>query len=317
MGQTMKTEQTAAVETPEEIEARLKQEAIDSGEDFAPSDDDLGDSDADSGAPVKPKADDAIDTEFLQSLAGEEKPKMIPHARFNEVNEESKLRAARIQELELALARMEGKAEAATPKSEKVEDKPKAFDFDAAEDLYTAAVLDGDPAKAKSIRAEIRKHEQTEFEARAEELADKRYEARRAEDDAKRTKLEFDLQLSKAYQAFPFLDAEGAEPNAAAIEETMVWTQHYLSKGKTSAEALAAAVEKVGPAHAPKTEGQPAPAVAPKVDVKLGLERAAQVPAKPAGVGERASQVDVTKMSAKDIKALPSDVEARLAGDVV
>ena len=236
---------------------------------------------------------------------------------FRSVNEESKARAARIQELELALARMEGKAEAVAPKEGKKDDAPKTFDFDAAEDLYSAAILDGDPTKAKAIRAEIRKEEQASYEARAEALADKRYDTRRAEDDAKRTKLEFDLELNKAYEAYPFLNTESAEPNANAIEEVFVWTQHFLNKGKTSAEALAAAVAKVGPAHAPKDESQPAKTEPPKVDVKLGLERAAKVPAKPEGVGERASQVDISKMSAKDIKALPSDVEARLAGDMV
>jgi hypothetical protein len=317
MGQNMKTDQAAVAETPEEIEARLKQEAIDSGEDFAPSGDGLADSGEGSGA-TKPNADGAIDAEFLEALAGEEKPKMIPHARFNEVNEESKERARRIQELELALARMEGKAEASAPKPEKKDDaKADAYDFDAAEDLYSAAILDGDPSKAKAIRAEIRKHEQADFEARAEALADKRYDTRRAEDEAKRTKLEFELELSKAYQAYPFLDGSSAEPNAAAIEETMVWTQYFLNKGKTSAEALSAAVAKVGPAHAPKESVQAAKTEAPKVDVKLGMDRAGKIPAKPEGIGERASTVDVSKMSAKDIKALPSDVEARLAGDVV
>ena len=313
----MKTEQNAVQESPEEIEARLKQEAIDSGEEFEPSGTNLVDLEPAKKDDAKPQAGDAIDADFLESLAGDEKPKMIPHARFNEVNEESKARAARIQELELALARMEGKAEAVAPKEGKKDDAPKAFDFDAAEDLYSEAILNGDPTKAKAIRAEIRKEEQASYEARAEALADKRYDTRRAEDDAKRTKLEFDLELNKAYEAYPFLNTESAEPNANAIEEVFVWTQHFLNKGKTSAEALAAAVAKVGPAHAPKDESQPAKIDPPKVDVKLGLERAAKVPAKPEGVGERASQVDISKMSAKDIKALPSDVEARLAGDMV
>lgn len=307
----------AVQESQEELEKRLAEEAALSGEHFEPSDDDgaeTGKAAEDTKlAAEKPKDD--IDPDVLAAIAGEDKPKMIPHARFNEVNEESKARAARIHELELALARMEGSAPA-KPKEEPA--KAENFDFDEAEDRYAAALLDGESAKAKEIRREIRAREQEAADKRAEELADRRYKTNKAEDDAKRTKLEFDLELSKAYAAYPFLDATSADSNADAIEEALVWHQSFVAKGKSPADALIAAVAKVGPRYkAADVEVEKPGAEAPKPDLAKGIARADKIPAKPEGVGTRASTLNVAKMSGKDIKSLAPDEEARLAGDVV
>lgn len=303
---------SAVQESQEDIDALLAQEAIDSGEHFDPTGDDLVDAGA-SVAPAKKAPAFEIDADTLSAIAGDEKPATVPHARFNEVNTSRKAAEARVHELELELARMNGKAEASAPKeAPKTEAVPSGYDFDAAEERYAAAILDGETSAAKSIRAEIRKSEQAEADARAEAAADRRYTANRAEDDAKRTQLEFSLELNKSYAAFPFLDSASADANAGAIEETLVWTQHYLSKGKTSAEALAAAVAKVGPAHAPKTTS--APVEMPKPDIQKGIDRASQIPAKAEGVGERANKLDLSKMSDKDFKNLPQDEEDRLSG---
>jgi hypothetical protein len=306
----------AQQESQADIDARLEQERIDSGEHFDPDDAAEASASTDAADTPKPAATD-ISAETLALIAGEDKPATVPHARFNEVNLARKAAEARTHELELELARMNGKAEASTTKDvAKPEVKAPTYDYDAAEDLYAAAILDGDQTKAKQIRADIRKNEQEAADVRAEAVADRRYSANRAEDDAKRTKLEFDIELSKAYEAYPFLNSDNADKNADAIEETMVWTQHFIGKGKTSAQALAAAVAKVGPAHAPKAIEQPAVA-APRVDIQQGLDRAAKIPAKAQGVGVRASTLDVSKMSGKDLKALSAEDEASLAGDIV
>ena len=310
----------AVQETQEELEKRLAEEAALSGEDFEPTTDD--DSGATGAVKVEAGAEkasggksDDIDPDVLAAIAGEDKPKMVPHARFNEVNEEAKAHRARVLALEEELARVKGASPAATKKEEP---KVESFDFDAAEERYSEALLDGEKDKARQIRAEIRAEEQKAAEQRAEEAADRRYKTNKAADDASRTKLEFDLELSKAYAAYPFLSNESAEANPDAIDETLVWHQHFMAKGKTAAQALAAAVEKIGPRYAPKAADEPGKvAEAPKPDLAKAMARADRVPPKAEGVGARATTLNVSKMTNKDIKALSAEDEARLAGDVV
>lgn len=309
----------AVQETQEELEKRLAEEAALSGEDFEPTDDDSADAGANTAGAgaekgAEPKKDD-IDPEVLAAIAGEDKPKMVPHQRFHEKNEEAKAHRARVLELEEELARAKG----AAPSAPKKEDpKAETFDFDAAEERYSEALLDGEKDKARQIRAEIRTQEQKAADQRAEAAADRLYKTNKAADDAARTKLEFDLELSKAYAAYPFLSNESADANPDAIDETLVWHQHFMAKGKTAAQALAAAVEKIGPRYAPKASEEPGKQQeAPKPDLTKALARADKVPPKAEGVGARASTLNVAKMTAKDIKALSSEDEARLAGDVV
>ena len=78
----------------------------------------------------------------------------IPKSRFDEVNERRKLAEKRLAELEAKEA-----AEAAARQGD--------FDFDGKEEEYMHAVVDGDFAKAKQIRTEIRNAEKTLFQSEA------------------------------------------------------------------------------------------------------------------------------------------------------
>jgi hypothetical protein len=314
----------AVQESQEAIDARLAEEAALSGEDYTPPDDTKGDVPAaskaaltDAGADVDAANDKPeYDADTLAAIAGEDnKSKMVPHSRFQEKNDEAKAHRARVLELEEELARAKGTAPAAAPKKE---DAPADYDFDEAEDRYLAASMDGDTTKAKQIRAEIRAEERRSAIAEAEQVADRRYQANKATDDAKRTKLEFELALNKAYAAFPFLSVDSDDKNQDAIDETLVWHQHFVAKGKTPAEALELAAAKIGPRYATtKSEAAPAVPAPVKPDLQKGLDRAAKVPGKPAGVGARASSLDVSKMTGKELKSLSAEDEAALAGDVV
>jgi hypothetical protein len=313
----------AAQETQEQIDARLAEEAALSGEDFNPDEGgaedkapaaSLSDAGNDSGA-TDDGAKIEYDADTLASIVGDEKPTTVPHARFNEVNQGKKAAEARVHELELQLARLNGKAEASAPKDEQKQEAA-AYDFDVAEANYQDALLDGDKTKANAIRAEIRTHEREAARIEAEAAADRRYSTNKAADDAKRAKLEFDLEVSKAYSAFPFLNGESADANPEAIEEVLVWHQSQMGKGKSPAEAMAAAVARVAPRYAKPDEKETAAPVV-KPDIQKGIDRANKVPSKPNGVGARASTLDVSKMTGKDLKSLSAEDEASLAGDIV
>ena len=311
----------AVQETQEDIELRLAQEAIDAGETFEgqESEEEDGAGSEAAGAVAEPvtagSTASSIDLETLAAIAGEEKPKMVPHARFNEVNEDAKAQRIRVQELELALARLEGRVEGSAPAGKK-EEPAKAFDYDDAEERYAAALLDGENTKAREIRAEIRKQERADYLAEATTAADTRYAENRQRDEAARLKAEKDLAIAKVYLDFPFLDSESAESNADAIEEVLALTNLYTSKGKAIGEALTAAASKIGPRYAPAAQSTKIAEV-PKPDLAKGLARDAKIPAKAEGIGARASTIDVSKMTAKDLKGLSAEDEARLAGDIV
>jgi hypothetical protein len=287
-------------------------QADESGDNFVPPEDALV---VTTGKPESGKAaeDDQFDPEVLAALAGEEKPRTVPHSRFNEVNEEAKAHRKRVLELEEELARAKG---GSPQKEEKKTDAEPAFDFDAAEDLYATALLDGDQTKAKQIRAEIRREERAEATRQAETAADRRYAANKERDELARATAERDLAVAKAYEQFPFLDASGSQANAEAIEEVLALANLYTTKGKSVGESITAAVAKVGPRYA-----EPKPVVAaaaePKPDLLKGLEREARIPTKTEGVGARALKLDVSKMTAKEMAALSPEDEARLAGDVL
>ncbi|MGS0735564.1 hypothetical protein ACVBEG_03160 [Pseudomonas sp. GG8] len=304
-----------AQETQEEIDARLAQEAIDSGDHFEPTADDLAE-EASAAAPrdKKPALQADIDLETLAVIAGDDKPKMVPHSRFNEVNEESKANRARVLELEEQLARANGNAVARPAAQAKPE--IEQYDYDAAEDLYSAAILDGDPAKAKAIRSEIRASEKAEAIRDAEAAADRRYSTNRQQDDLARATVERDLAVAKAYVEFPFLDSASADSNQDAIDEVLALTNHFTSKGKTISEALAAAVSRVGPRYVPAGDVVKPP-LEQKPDLKKGIERAAQIPARAAGLGARANSIDVRKLTGADIKKMSKEDDARLSGDEV
>lgn len=284
------------------------------GDDFVPTDDDAievsapGDVlEAEEGAAAAP----SISADTLALIAGEDRPKSVPHSRFNEVNEEAKANRARVLQLEEELARAKGAALAPT----KDEPKPAGYDFDAAEDRYTAALLDGDTAAAKVIRAEIRSKERAEAIAEAEEIADRRYSTNRAQDDAARNKTEFGTALTDAYTTYPFLDVGSPDVNHDAIDETMVWVAHFQAKGQSPAKSLASAVAKIGPRYLPAVE--PAAAAAAKVNLQTGIKRAAQIPPKATGIGARETKVDVNKMNGGDINKLSAEDRARLEGDII
>ncbi|MGV8917829.1 MAG: hypothetical protein ACOH2R_08525 [Pseudomonas sp.] len=307
----------AVQETQEQIDARIAQELLDSGDHHDPIDDDLivdvGGAASAAAAKAPPNAD--IDLDTLAAIVGEDvKPKMVPHSRFNEVNEESKLHRARVLELEELLARANGKAAAPAAKDEP---KAVAYDYDAAEELYSAAILDGDTAKAKIVRAEIRANERAEHVREAEEAADRRYKANRQTDDLARATAERDLAVAKAYVEFPFLDSASADANQDAIDEVLALTNHFTSKGKTIGDALATAVSRVGPRYAPAVSTEKKLPVEVKADLQAGLDRAAKIPPKATGLGARANTVDVRKLTGADIKKLSKEEDALLSGNEV
>lgn len=287
--------------------------------------DDVDPSLADDDEPDAAKDDDQeeeeeLDPEALAELAGDGgKAKMVPHARFNEVNETLKQeRAARLQ-LEEELARTKGQVP--DPAVKKVDEAAKPYDFDAAEDRYMDALLDGDKDKAKEIRAEIRSEEKKHYTEQTAQTAQQAADAEIKRRDAVSEQAETQKVLTAAITKYPFLNHQGEEADADAIEEVVALRDLYQKKGMPLSKALATAVEKVAPRYAPQDESEEAkPAKKPaatEAQIKRNLERESRIPAAMPGVGERGKEVDYAGMSEEEFDALSEQDKRKARGDFV
>lgn len=197
----------------------------------------------------------------------------IPRARFDEVN--AKLHAAR-EEAEQLRAALAAKQEQ--------EQAPASVDLDELEDRFYDALLLDDREEAKKIRAQIN----ADMFARAEAASVNAVSRQLAEQAAES---QFQLIAKQAVTVYPFLDIESNAANNDAINDVLSWRGMYESQGHSKANALAMAVNKVGPYYhrtAPAEEDPPVDARKQKA-MRLAAETAAlQPPRVDGGVGARA-----------------------------
>ncbi|MBG4448718.1 hypothetical protein I5F71_02830 [Pseudomonas aeruginosa] len=259
-----------------------------------------------------PDAD--LDPDALAEIAGGGKSKMVPHARFNEVNETLKAERAERLRLEEELARARGQV----PQKKEEAPKEKAYDFDEAEDRYNSAILEGDTEAAKAIRREIRQKEREDFERAAEARAAQAYDQRRAQDDQQRAQQAMAAVATEAYKTYPFLNSEGAEADADAIDMVVALRDRNIAKGMDPAEALRSAVAKVGPMFS----DEPPPKDPKETDrstrqavIERNLKRDKQIPPRDQGAGERARVVDYANLSEDEFDALPEAEKRKARGD--
>ncbi|THG87098.1 hypothetical protein E5198_00870 [Pseudomonas sp. A-1] len=264
--------------------------------------------------------DDEEREENEGDAAAEEEPapakgsRTVPHARFNEVNEQLKQeRAARLQ-LEEELARARGAQQTQPSAAEqKPQEKPTEFDFKAARKQLREAIYEGDDAKAEQLEEEIERQTELRQTRIAEQRAQELLEQRTREQQQKAIKNEVETAVAAAYASYPFLDAAGEQANQDAIDEVIALRDLYISRGKSPAQAIADAVAKVGPRYAE------APAAKPdgKATIEQNLERERRIPPTMPGVGERARKIDYANLSEDEFERLPEAEKRKARGDFV
>lgn len=274
--------------------------------------DDVGD--------LPPEDDELPEAEAGEEAEPDEEPapakgsKSVPHARFNEVNEALKQeRAARLQ-LEEELARTRGAQQPPEQKPAAQEPAPvPAADIKALRKQLREAIYEGDDTKAEALEDQIDSLNAQRQARIAEQRASELLEQRQQAQQQKAAQSEMQEVVAEAYQAYPFLDVEGAEPNQDAIDEVVALRDLYLSRGKTAAQAIADAVAKVGPRYSE------APAAKPdgKATIEQNLERERRIPPSMPGVGERARKVDYAKLSEDEFDKLPEAEKRKARGDFV
>ena len=261
---------------------------------------------------------DDLDPDAPKDLAGDdEKPRMVPHARFNEVNESLKAeREARLRlEEELARARGAGAVQPEAPADAKQE---AGFDFEQADQRYTDALYEGDTEKARQIRAEIRAAERAEFERLAEEKAEARVMERLARQEQEQARSELEQVAAKIVAKYSFLDSDSADADADAIGEVVALRDAYMARGATPGEALAKAADRVAQlnGHA-KAEPQAKERTLTQDQIGRSLEREQKIPPRDRGVGERANRIDYANLSDAEFEKLSDAEKAKARGDFI
>ena len=237
----------------------------------------------------------------------ETKPPMIPKSRLDEVLAQNKALKKRIAQTEEA--------------EKAAEEAPDAYDFDAKEDEYMDAVLDGDKDKARAIRKEIRQAQRTQIET---ELT------KDIESKVTRSSTETAIRdaASAIEEAFPIFDSSSPEYNKELTDEVNKFMTGFISAGQNPVEALEEATTYVLQKNnmIDSSTGAEVPVLGKakeqkkRSQVSKKLKAAdAQPPELPgessAAKGEKA--LDIHNMTAEEFDALPEATLKRLRGDVL
>ena len=256
---------------------------------------------------TKAEETEEVEAKETEPEKKETKSPMIPKSRLDEVLAQNKALKKRIAQTEEA--------------EKAAEETPNAYDFDAKEEEYMDAVLDGDKDKAKAIRKEIRQAEATKMETeltRDIETKVTRNSTANAVQDA----------ASAIEEAFPIFDANSDQFNKELTDEVNKYMTGFISSGQNPVEALEEAttyvLQKNNMLDSSTVADVPALGQAKeqkqRSQVSKKLKAAdAQPPELPgessAAKGEKA--LDVNNMTPEEFDALPDATLKRLRGDVL
>jgi hypothetical protein len=301
-------------------------------DDDLPGEDADGDADGDADADAHADADD-FDADDLADLAGEggdKKPSMIPHARFNEINEALKKERAERLQLEEELARTRGRVPKDADAQQDKDEEPPAFDFKAKRKELRDALYEGNEERAEQLEDEIEAAKAAEFERRAEAKAQQLFESRQAEAEAKRIQTEVQAAATAAMTKYTLLNPEVEGHDPELLEEVVALRNFYIhQKGMSPGEAITKAADKVaGRGAASKddagdSDAKPAgkklkPDAKPTTEqLRRNDERSRKIPPRDGGLGERASDIDWENLTEEEFENLPESVKRKERGDFV
>ena len=235
------------------------------------------------------------------------KSPMVPKSRLDEVLAKNKKMQKQLEDIQ----QKEAEAQAEAPK----------YDFEAKEVEYQEAILDGDSAKAASIRQDIRsaEREQTMFEVKQE--MGQSIQFSQAEQDLA-------VKAQEIEQTFAVLNENSESFDRDLAGEVRDLRDAFMTQGFTPADSLAKATEYTLAAKhpemlqgAPGKKAQQNKAVAEKrqkttVQKKLAASKSQPPSMKGEGTAKRGDIVpDVNVLSDDEFAALPEETLRRIRGD--
>jgi len=311
-------------EEEEEEEGEFDPDEEDRGDDVDP---DLPDDEAEEvDAEADDKGDDDLDADALAELAGDGKSRSVPHARFNEVNEQWKIERAERLRLEEEMARLRGEKPAAKAADPEPEAAPE-FDFKTKRKELREAMYEGDHDAAEKLEDEIEAARMEQMERLADSKAEAKLKAKteqeeslRQEERLKQQEVSVAQASSEAIAKYPFMDDKGKDYNEEAVEEVLALRNYYIrDKNMSAAEAITLAANKVGQRYVGEdgdTDNKE-PAKPSKAQLERNIERSERIPARGAGLGERANKIDYESLTEDQFENLPDAEKKKARGDFV
>lgn len=258
------------------------------------------------------EADEDEDEEEYEEEAPQKNTR-VPKARLDEVIRQREEARERSEWLETQLEKLiSSKVE--TP----VAPKP-AYDFEVAEEEYVALIIQGEVAKASKLRREIDAARKDEFQSLLDQVKDSAKQEAKSESSSAIEQERFETAVVNFENKYKFLNYELPEYNEEAVDTVNTLMSGYVSAGKSKAEALKLAVNKVAPLYSKVSPEKPTLGNKRKVEAgRKAVKAANSQPSKTKSVSTRqvdAETVDVKKMSEKDFSKLTAKEKSILRGD--
>jgi len=286
-------EVVAEEEVAEEIEAETIEEAV------AETDDTVE-------FPTE-EATEVVEEEVIAEEPKKPKAPMVPKSRLDEVLAKNKKMQKRIEDIE----KQEAEVQAQAPQ----------FDFDVKEQEYQNLILDGESAKAVSLRNEIRKAEKEALMFDIQQQMGQTVQQDRAQQ-------ELAQKAEEIASTFPMLDQNSTEFNEELTTEVMELRDAFITQGYEPADSLAKATEYTLAAKKPellqtteaKTTTQTRQLAQKKqkasVQNKIAASKAQPPTLKGEGTAKRGDKAtDINILSDDEFGALPAETIRRLRGD--
>lgn len=280
------------------------------------------DEDGDTGSGVQGSgeddgSDEDTDTDDEEGDGGDS-PR-IPKSRFDQViaqREELKQYAARLEEREDKLLKLLESNQA--PKAQ--EPAKPAFDMDAKEGEALDAMLEGDAALYRSLRAEINAHILAEARASASTMETTATTAAKEAAKAIKDEDQFQLAIDTFAEKYPFLNAGNKEFNEEALTAIDKLFNKFVGAGDSKATALTEAVTLIAPRYTKgDTKLSTAKAARRAKAVKKAASATNQTPPETKGRStqkvEEFSYEALATMSEKEYRKLPLSIKKKLRGD--
>ena len=197
----------------------------------------------------EPDPNAGLTAEEIAALAkGEARPrgsKVIPHGRFNEINEENKdLR------LLLRMALEKGEVSAAPAQKEEPEAVRPVYDFKKAQREYHKLIAEGEDEKAGLQLDEIEDKREELHKFDMEQIRGQAHRDAVSEVNQTRAQREVQAAVVLLHEKYPFLNESGKAPEEAAILAVNAKAKILVSQGKSPGQALIEAGESIGPKFA-------------------------------------------------------------------
>ncbi len=250
-------------------------------------------------------ADEKAEAAKLEASRDKNKKQpMVPKSRLDEVLQKNKDLNAQLE--------IERKAKASRqPEPDK---DAKEFDFDAKETEYMKLVMEGETAKALTVRKEIRAAEQTQMLKQTDKASSADSEAE---------------ALAKAAMVveenFPQFIKGHAEYNEEATKVVLRMRDGLIATGSNAVEALNEAVDfavrKFGLDKDLVVDDKKVVDLDKKrqetVEKKIAAQKKQPPEVKSEGQGKREEKNEIAEMSDEEFDALPASAKARLRGDYI